>query len=134
MDKQRAMMLAPLAIYPVALILIAVRSAMLSDPRELLVSPIMAAAVVLIGYPLAAICMWLGERLWPQGTTSRRLAFLVMGVVMAEVCFWGFVSPFWQRDFSALFCAWMSGLSGVVTAWLYLRFADGIPSHKGSFS
>ena len=105
---------------------------MLADPRELLVSPITAAAVVLIGYPMAATCLWLGERLWPQGTTSRRLAFVVMGVVMAEVCFWALVSPFWQRDFSALFCAGLSGLSGVATAWSY--FADEIASHEASLS
>jgi hypothetical protein len=130
MDRQRAMMVAPLAIYPVALVFIAVRSAMLSDPRELLVSPITAAAVFLIGFPMAATCLWFGERLWQQRTNSRCLAFVVMGFVMAEVCFWALVSPFWQRDFSALFCAGLSGLSGVATAWLYLRFADGIASHK----
>lgn len=120
LSDRRAAVLAPLVIYPVALALIAVRALLLSDPRELLVSPLSAALVTVVGYPAALATGWLICRVYPRLLTAPLGTLMLLGVFGAEVLFWGLINPFWQRDFSPLYCATLVAASGIATAWAYV--------------
>jgi hypothetical protein len=120
MTLGRAELMAPLAIYPVALVFIAVRALVLNDPRELVVSPISAVPVAVVGYVLAAVSAWILLCLWPGFRGASSVATVVVGVILAEACFWILVSPFWRREFSSQFCVGLVAASGAATALSFL--------------
>lgn len=96
---------APLVIFPVALVAIAARALWMNDPRELFISPISAAMMTAVGYPLAVLAIWLVRRFLPRLTEAGASAAALVGVIAAEVAFWSLIHPWWQRDFSAPFMA-----------------------------
>lgn len=107
---------APLVIFPVALVAVALRSLWMSDPRELLVSPITAAMMTLVAYPLAVGAIWLIRRFLPHITEAGAGVACLVGVVAAEVAFWSLIHPIWQRDFSGLYMAALVAGFGLSTA------------------
>lgn len=116
----RAVLAAPLAIYPTALVFISARALLTSDPRELFVAPLSALVVTVVGYPFALGCAWLVGRLQPGWLQAARGLSMLLAAVGAEVVFWGLISPFWQRDFSPAFCAALVAACGAATAWAYV--------------
>lgn len=96
---------APLVIFPVALIAIAARALLMNDPRELLMSPISAAMMTAVAYPLAVLAIWLVRRFLPQLTEAGPTVAALVGLAAAELTFWALIHPFWERGFSTAFTA-----------------------------
>ena len=106
---------APLVIFPVALIAVAGRALWMNDPREILMSPISAAMMTVVAYPLAVLAIWLVRRFLPQLTQAGPGVAALVGVAAAELAFWALVHPFWQRDFSIPFLAALIAAFGLST-------------------
>jgi hypothetical protein len=119
-NEFRALATAPLAIFPVALVFILVRSFIAGDLRELFVAPISAAMITIIGYPLAFAVGW--SLLWAlkRFTYISSIFVIVTAVISAEVVFWGLISPFWQREFSIAFCIALVGTCGLSCGCMFL--------------
>lgn len=116
MSEQRALAIAPLAIFPVALAFIIVRSLLAGDLRELFVAPFSAMMIAVVGYPIAIATIWLLIRIFPGLKHASFGIAIGVGIASAELSFWLFVHPFWQREFSNLFCAALVAACGVSTA------------------
>ena len=71
---------APLVIFPVALVAIAARALWMNDPRELFISPISAAMMTAVGYPLAVLAIWLVRRFLPGGVMGPEVGTYIRKV------------------------------------------------------
>ena len=128
-NERRALVFSPAAIFPVSLLFVTGLALATGDLREALVAPFSALFMTLVGYP-AAILVW-----WPVWQGLKKTghdgtpAILVAAVLAAEAVFWLVLGPFWQRDFSNLFCAVLiatCGLAcGLAFAWLAGRARPG---------
>ena len=116
MSEMRAIALAPLAIFPVALVFIVARSLLAGDLRELFAAPFSAMMITAVGYPIAVAASWLLMRTFPRLAHPSLGIAIGIGVASAEASFWLLVHPFWQREFSNLFCAALVAACGVATA------------------
>lgn len=114
--NSRALIVAPLAIFPVALIFVAARSILAGDLRELFAAPFSASLITFSGYPIAFALGWLFLRTLPRFVNASAGLFLLAGVASAEVAFWLLIHPFWQREFSNLFCAALVAACTLATA------------------
>jgi hypothetical protein len=127
MTTQRALATAPVAIFPVALAFVMARSLLAGDLRELFAAPFSALLIAAIGYPLALFAGWVMLRLAPAMAGASLARTLTAGVASAELIFWLLVHPFWQREFSNLFCAALVAACGLATAaafrWLEHKHA-----------
>lgn len=121
MSVRRAIAIAPVAIYPVALVFIMARSLLAGDLRELLVSPFSAMMIMVVGYPLAITMGWLLLRISPSLLNATYGLALVVGVVSAELVFWLIVHPFWEREFSDMFCVALVAACAIATVCNFLR-------------
>ena len=126
---RRALARAPLAMVPVALVFVVVRSLLASDLRELVVSPLTAAVIGLVGYPIAVAAIWLVGRWWPKALDGGLGVLLLTGLACAEAGFWVLIHPIWQRDFSNAFCAALVGACGMATAAAY-RWLKSTRPHR----
>lgn len=119
MNERRALATAPIAIFPVALVFIMARSLLAGDLRELFAAPFSALMITFVGYPLAVAAGWLLLRIAPALVTASVTSALAAGLASAEIGFWVLIHPFWQREFSDLFCAALVAGCGLATAaWL----------------
>ena len=109
----------PLVIFPIALVFVAVYALSSDDYRELIAAPFSALVITAVGYPLAVITISVFSRA-AQSAIGRPLAILA-GVVIAEAEFWLLIHPFWQRDFSNLFCFLLVAAIGVTIAALLIQ-------------
>ena len=116
MSEKQALGIAPLAIFPVALVFIVARSLLAGDLRELFAAPFSAVMITAIGYPIAFAASWLLLRTFPRLAHTSLWIAIGIGIASAEASFWLFVHPFWQREFSNLFCAALVAACGVATA------------------
>jgi hypothetical protein len=118
----RAVFIAPAAIFPVALVFVLVRSLMIGDIRELVVAPLSAGAITVVGYPLAVVVGWLLTLPSSKAKHRNLVVVLAVSAASAEAVFWILISPFWQRDFSVSFCVALVGICGVAcgTAFMWL--------------
>lgn len=116
MSERRALVIAPLAIFPVALVFVMARSLLAGDLRELFAAPFSAMMITFVGYPLAVAIGWLFLRTLPRLVNASFSLALGIGVASAEVTFWLLIHPFWQREFSNLFCAALVAACGLATA------------------
>ena len=121
MSERRALVIAPLAIFPVALVFVMARSLLAGDQRELFVAPFSAMMITFVGYPLAVAIGWLFLRILPRFVNASFGLALGVGVASAEVAFWLLIHPFWQREFSNLFCAALVAACGLATAGAFQR-------------
>ena len=122
MSAGRAVFIAPAAIFPVALVFVMVRSLMIGDIRELVVAPLSAGAITLVGYPLAVAVGWFLALASSKVKHRNPVVVLAVSAASAEAVFWILISPFWQRDFSVSFCVALVGTCGVAcgTAFIWL--------------
>lgn len=126
MNEGRALATAPIAAFPVALVFIVVRSLLAGDLRELLVAPFSALMITVVAYPLAVAAGWLLLRVAPTLVTASSGKAIATGLVIAELGFWMLIHPFWQREFSNVFCAALVAGCGVATAaWLRRSLSHG---------
>lgn len=116
MNERRALATAPIAIFPVALVFIMARSLLAGDLRELFAAPFSALMITVVGYPLAVAAGWLLLRIAPALATASLTSALAAGLASAEIGFWVLIHPFWQREFSNLFCAALVAGCGLATA------------------
>ena len=121
MSERRALAIAPLAIFPVALVFVMARSLLASDLRELFAAPFSALMITFVGYPLAVAIGWLLLRALPKLVYASVSLVLGVGVASAEVAFWLLIHPFWQREFSNFFCAALVAVCGLATAGAFQR-------------
>ena len=119
MNERRALATAPMAIFPVALLFITAHSLLSGDLRELFAAPFSALMITFVGYPLGFAAGSLLLRIAPTLVTASVTSALAAGLVSAELGFWLLIHPFWQREFSDLFCAALVASCGLATAaWL----------------
>lgn len=116
MNQRRALLIAPMAIFPVALAAVMARSLLAGDLRELFAAPYSALMITFVGYPVAVAVGWLLLRTLPELVTASFIRALGVGLVSAEAIFWILIHPFWQREFSNLFCAALVAGCGLATA------------------
>lgn len=116
MSEWRALAIAPLATFPVALVFILARSLLAGDLRELFAAPFSAAMITAVGYPAALAASWLLMRAFPRLARTSLWIAIWIGVASAEASFWLLVHPFWQRDFSNLFCSALVATCGAAIA------------------
>lgn len=121
MSQPRATIAAPLVIFPVALVFVAVRALLSGDLRELFASPFSAAMITVVGYPIAVAAIWLITRISPKLMHASLGIVLGAGIASAELSFWLLVHPVWERDFSNLFCAALVAACGAATATILYR-------------
>ena len=121
MSERRALVIAPLAIFPVALVFVMARSLLAGDLREFFAAPFSAMLITFVGYPLAVAVGWLLLRTLPRLLNASVNLALGVGVASAEVAFWLLIHPFWQREFSNLFCALLVAACGLATALFFQR-------------
>lgn len=118
MNEKRALALAPFAIFPVALVFVAARSLLAGDLRELFAAPFSAMMITAVGYLFAIAGGWFVMRTMPRLVDKNPGIVMGVGALSAEICFWLFIQPFWQRDFSNFFCTAMVAACGAATAGL----------------
>jgi hypothetical protein len=119
MIERRALAAAPCAILPVALVFIMARALLGGDWRELFAAPFSALMITFVGYPIALAVGWLLLRIAPALVGASVARALTTGVACAEISFWILIAPFWEREFSDLFCAALVAGCGAATAMLY---------------
>lgn len=120
MSQGRALATAPLAIFPVALIFMVVRSLVVGDLHELFVAPISAGMITIVGYPFAVAAGWLLWRTLTKFGHAKRVSILAASMLTAEAAFWLVISPLWQREFSAAFCVALVGACGLACGGTFL--------------
>jgi hypothetical protein len=120
MNKSKALATAPLAVFPVALVFVLLRSLIGGDWRELFAAPFSAAMITAVGYPFVLAAVWSASRIMTRFGAPGRALIVAAAVVLLEAVFWLVISPFWRRDFSNAFCAAMVGASGLVCAATFL--------------
>ena len=124
-NERRALFTAPIAIFPVALVFVSLRSLMAGDMRELFVAPLSAGAITLVGYPFAIAAGWAVAAASSKFAHKNLALILAASAISAEVIFWLVISPFWQRDFSIAFCLALVGACGLACGaafyWLVRR-------------
>jgi hypothetical protein len=122
LNERKALLIAPIAILPVALVFILLRSLIEGDLRELIVAPLSAVMIACIGYPFA---FGVSSLLWRvlKGFQHTNFLLPVAAIVSAEGVFWVVISPFWQRDFSNAFCVALVGASGLACGGVFLQLA-----------
>ena len=116
MRGRRALLMAPLAIFPVALVFIATRSLLAGDLRELFAAPFSALMITTVAYPVAVAVGGLLVWAVPRLARARLAAAVVIGMASAEVPFWLLIHPLWQREFSNAFCGALVAACGAATA------------------
>ncbi|MHB8914889.1 MAG: hypothetical protein ACYC4K_03650 [Thiobacillus sp.] len=116
MNERRSLAIAPLAIFPAALVFIMAWSLIDGDLRELLVAPLSAMVIAAVGYPIAIVVGWLLMRAFPKLKKASFGTTLLVGLVSAESCFWLLINPIWERGVSNLYSAALVGVSGLATA------------------
>lgn len=128
MSLRRALLIAPMAIFPVALVGVMARSLLAGDLRELIAAPFSALMITFVGYPLAVLVGWLLQRTVPGLLGASHIRILGAGVVSAEAVFWLLIHPFWEREFSSAFCAALVAACGLACAavfqWIKPRQAE----------
>ncbi len=87
MSQGRALATAPLAIFPVALIFMVVRSLVVGDLHELFVAPISAGMITIVGYPFAVAAGWLLWRTLTKFGHAKRVSILAASMLTAEAAF-----------------------------------------------
>ena len=120
----KALAIAPLAVFPVALVFVLLRSLIGGDLRELFAAPFSAGLITAVGYPFVLAAVWLASRIMSQFAAPSRALILTAAVVVLEAVFWLVIGPFWQRDFSNAFCAAMVGACGLVCGATFLWLAS----------
>lgn len=124
MNERKAIITAPLAIFPVAFVFIMVRSLIGGDWRELFAAPYSAMIITVGGYPFAVAVGWLSWRGLMRIAHVSLTAVLVIAFTSAEAVFWFVISPFWEREFSVAFCIALVGACGLTcggTFFLLIR-------------
>ena len=116
MNERRPLFIAPLAIFPVALVFFMARSLIESDLRELFAAPYSAILLTVVGYPIAIVVGWLLMRAFPKLKNANFGTTLLVGLVSAESSFWLLINPIWEREFSNLYSAALVGVCGLATA------------------
>lgn len=116
MKERRPLFIAPLAIFPVALVFFMARSLIESDLRELFAAPYSAMLIAAVGYPIAIVVGWLLMSAFPNLKKASFGTTLLVGLVSAESIFWLLINPIWEREFSNLYSAALVGVSGLATA------------------
>ena len=116
MKERRLLFIAPLAIFPVALVFFMARSLTEGDFRELFAAPYSAMLIVAVGYPIAIVVGWLILSVFPNLKKASFGTTLLVGLVSAESIFWLLINPAWEREFSDLYSAALVGVSGLATA------------------
>lgn len=119
MGDRRVLVIAPLAIFPVTLVFVMARSLLTGDLRELIAAPFSALMITVVGYPVAVVVCWLLVRAIPRLVNASLGVALSVGVVSAEATFWVLIHPFWQREFSNLFCVALVAACGLSTAGIF---------------
>ncbi|MDD5269388.1 MAG: hypothetical protein PHO08_20110 [Methylococcales bacterium] len=119
MGERRVLVIAPLAIFPVALVFVMVRSLLIGDLRELIAAPFSALMITAVGYPVAVVVCWLLVRAIPRLVNASLGVALCVGVASAEAAFWLLIHPIWQREFSNSFCVALVAACGLATAGVF---------------
>ena len=128
MNQRRALVIAPIAIFPVAMVAVMARSLVAGDLRELFAAPFSALMITFVGYPIAVVVGWLLLRIFPRLVNASFIHALGVGFVSAEAVFWFLIHPFWQREFSHLFCAALVAACGLATAGAFQWFKPNASS------
>lgn len=116
MNEWRSVVIAPLAIFPVALVFFMARSLIEGDLRELFAAPYSAMVITAVGYPIAIALAWILISAFPNLKKASLGTTLLIGLVSAESSFWLLINPIWEREVSNLYSAALVGVSGLATA------------------
>lgn len=128
MGTHRAILLAPLAIFPVVLAFVGARALMVGDMRGAFVAPFAALLITLVGYPLALLSAWGLIRLFPALVSAGLAVHLAVGIISAETVFWVLVRPLWQQEvYSTAFCMTMLAACGALSAGLLFWLRRSAP-------
>ena len=121
MNERRALVWAPVAIFPISLLFVLGLALATGDLRVALAAPFSALFMTMVGYPVAMLVWW---PVW-EGLKKARCtgtpAILAVAVLAAEAVFWIVFSPLWQRDFSKAFCAVLIAACGLGCGLVFAR-------------
>lgn len=122
MNEGKAYATAPLALFPVALVFVLLRSILGGDWRELFAAPYSALLITVAGYPVALAAVWSASRI-ARSVGGAALATVLAAAAIAEAVFWLLVSPYWQREFSTPFCVALVGACAMASALMFVWLA-----------
>jgi hypothetical protein len=127
MDEKKALLLSPLAIFPVSFIFIVGKALLGGDLREAFAAPFSALFITVTGYPISIIVWSIVWRGLKRMARVDKASVLAASLIAAEAVFWGVISPLWERDFSDAFCAALMAACGLACGAVFSRLAPQNP-------
>lgn len=112
----KTLFLAPLTIYPVALLLMAAHGWWTDNAEAVFAAPITALLFMLLEYPVAVVVLWIVHRRWPERPARFPVA---AAVALALAAHFALIWPLGLFRFSLPFMATVVGATALTWAGLY---------------
>lgn len=113
----RVALLCPLAMYPVASLLMAVQGWWVGNLEALFAAPITGMLFTLLNYPVAVVVLWLT----PRCSSSRPGLFVLSSVGLALAGYFALVAPLDLLRLPAAFLSVIVATGALMSALLYLK-------------
>jgi O-antigen/teichoic acid export membrane protein len=104
--------------YPVALLLMAVRGWWTGNLEAVFAAPLTALLFTLLDYPIVVVVLWLVSRRWSTRPASTRV---VAAIALASAAYFAMVWPLGLFHLSAVFMSIVVGATGLAWGVAHLR-------------